>query len=55
MQISFMIHHLENEGISTHVTLLTFLASPQASYKSAFIVTMAVFKKEKEKHFFVSP
>jgi len=30
-----------------NVTLLTFLVSPQASYKSAFVVTMVVFLKKR--------
>ena len=49
-----MIHQLvrENESIFSHVTLLTFLVSPQASFKSAFVVTLVAFKK---KNVFVSP
>ena len=44
---SLMIHQLvqENESIFLHVTLLTFLVSPQASFKSAFVVTMVAFVK----------
>ena len=47
MWISLMIHQLvqENESIFSHVTLLTFLVSPQASFKSAFVVTMVAFVK----------
>ena len=43
-----MIHQLvqENESIFSHVTLWTFLVSPQASFKSAFEVTIVAFKEK---------